>query len=60
MAGPAPRPRYPRATRPLRALNLPRKLLKRGPSVPPSPNTILAENGDQLKAESGSFLRTEQ
>jgi hypothetical protein len=60
MPGPAPRPRYPRATARIRAAHFPRKALKRGPSVPPSPNTILTETGNQLQAENGNFLRTEQ
>jgi hypothetical protein len=37
-------------------LSLLRKQLRR---TPPSPNTILAENGNQLQAENGNFLRTE-
>jgi hypothetical protein len=41
----------------LRILSLPRKKLRR---TKPSPNTILAESGDQLRAESGAYLRTEQ
>lgn len=36
------------------------KQLRRGPKVPPSPNTILTETGNQLLAENGNFLRTEQ
>lgn len=40
-----------------RILSLLRKQLRR---KPPTPNTILAENGDQLQAENGNFLRTEQ
>jgi hypothetical protein len=40
-----------------RILSLPRKKLSR---VPPTPNTILAESGDQLRTESGAYLRTEQ
>lgn len=39
-----------------RFLSLLRKQLRR---TPPSPNTILAENGNQLQAENGHFLRTE-
>jgi hypothetical protein len=41
----------------LRILSLLRKQLKRTPA---SPNSILAENGNQLTAESGAILRTEQ
>jgi hypothetical protein len=41
----------------LRILSLLRKQAKR---VKPSPNSILAENGHQLTAESGAILRTEQ
>lgn len=51
---PPPRRGPPRNNR---ILSLLRKQLRRKPATP---NTILAENGDQLKAESGSFLRTEQ
>lgn len=40
-----------------RILSLPRRKLRR---TPPTPNTILAENGNQLRAESGAYLRTEQ
>jgi len=40
-----------------RILSLLVKQIKRRP---PSPNTILTESGDQLQAESGHFLRTEQ
>jgi hypothetical protein len=40
----------------LRILSLLRKQLRR---TPPSPNTILVENGNQLQAENGNFLRTE-
>jgi hypothetical protein len=40
-----------------RILSLLRKQLRRRPA---SPNTILAENGNQLQAENGHFLRTEQ
>jgi hypothetical protein len=43
-----------------RILSLPRRKLKRAPSTPSTPNTILAESGDQLRAESGAYLRTEQ
>lgn len=53
-------PRYLGRVRNERILSLPRRKLKRGPTTPPSPNTILAENGNQLQAESGHFLRTEQ
>lgn len=51
-------PRYirPGSIRQERLINFPAKKLKR---VPPSPNTILAENGNQLMAENGNFLRTE-
>lgn len=42
--------------RDLRILSLPTKKLKRTPT---SPNTILAENGNQLQAENGHYLRTE-
>jgi hypothetical protein len=41
----------------LRILSLLRKQAKR---VKASPNSILAENGYQLTAESGAILRTEQ
>jgi len=41
----------------LRILSLLRKQAKR---VKASPNSILAENGNQLTAESGAILRTEQ
>lgn len=51
-------PRYirPGRIRQERIVNFPRKKLDR---VPPTPNTILAENGNQLLAENGNFLRTE-
>jgi hypothetical protein len=41
----------------LRILSLMRKRLRRRPA---SPATILTEAGDQLKAENGNYLRTEQ
>jgi hypothetical protein len=41
-------------------MSLLRKQLRRGPAVPASPNTILTEAGNQLQAENGHFLRTEQ
>lgn len=52
-------PRYirPGTIRQERLINFPAKKLKR---VPPSPNTILTEAGDQLLAEDGKYLRTEQ
>jgi hypothetical protein len=40
-----------------RILSLPRHKLRK---VAPSPNTILAENGGQLRTEAGAYLRTEQ
>lgn len=60
MAKSVPRYLRPGSIRRERIVNFPRKLLKRGPTGDQSPNTILAENGNQLQAESGSFLRTEQ
>lgn len=58
----ATKPRYlrPGSIRRERIINFPRKLLRRGPTEPPSPNTILTEAGDQLLSEAGQFLRTEQ
>lgn len=53
---PPPRRQPPRN---LRILSLLRKQLRRTPPEL-SPNTILAENGNQLQAENGHFLRTEQ
>jgi len=50
---PPPRRQPPRN---LRILSLLRKQLRRAPA---SPDTILAENGYQLQAENGHFLRTE-
>ena len=50
---PPPRRQPPRN---LRILSLLRKQLRRTPA---SPNTILSENGNQLQAENGHFLRTE-
>jgi hypothetical protein len=62
MPGPAPRPRYPRATGPLRAQHFPRKLLRRGGAPGPEPVTfrILAESGARLRTESNAPIRTEQ
>jgi hypothetical protein len=54
---PPPRRSPPRNNR---ILSLLRKQLRRGPAVPASPNTILTEAGNQLQAENGNFLRTEQ
>lgn len=51
---PPPRRSPPRNNR---IISLLRKQLRK---KPPSPNTILAESGDQLQAENGNFLRTEQ
>jgi hypothetical protein len=41
----------------VRILSLLRKQLRRAPATP---NSILAESGSQLTAESGAVLRTEQ
>jgi hypothetical protein len=54
---PPPRRSPPRNNR---ILSLLRKQLRRGPAVPATPNTILTEAGNQLQAENGNFLRTEQ
>jgi hypothetical protein len=54
---PPPRRSPPRNNR---IISLLRKQLRRGPAVPASPNTILTEAGNQLQAENGNFLRTEQ
>jgi hypothetical protein len=51
---PPPRRSPPRNNR---ILSLLRKQLRRKPA---SPNTILTEAGNQLQAENGNFLRTEQ
>jgi hypothetical protein len=54
---PPPRRSPPRNNR---ILSLLRKQLRRGPAAPATPNTILTEAGNQLQAENGHFLRTEQ
>lgn len=53
-------PRYirPGKIRQERIVNFPRTKLKKQ-TGDTSPNTILAENGNQLLAENGNFLRTE-
>ena len=55
-------PRYirPGSIRQERLISFPAKKLRRQPAGDQSPNTILAESGDQLRAESGAYLRTEQ
>ena len=51
-------PRYMGRVRSLRIINMPRKRVKRG--IDAIDGQILAEDGKQLKAESGAYLRTEQ
>lgn len=46
-----------RVIRNARIISLRRAALRRKPATP---NSILAENGNQLLAESGAHLRTEQ
>jgi hypothetical protein len=60
MPGPAPRPRYPRATGPLRAQHFPRKLLRKGGAPEAVTFRILAESGARLRTEGNAPIRTEQ
>ena len=58
MPGPAPRPRYPRKTRPLRAHNFPRKILRdKGAAIT---FRVLAESGSPIRTESDAPIRLEQ